>query len=84
MNIPKVLGTAYLIEQFWWLFFNYVLVLERIKKKEVSGEIAFNLISSFYVQMQEPTSRSTTTRASAFFAKFSGFYRHKIFEARSR
>ena len=34
--------------------------------------------------MQEPTSRSTTTRAFAFLAKFAGFYYHKIFEARSR
>ena len=29
-------------------------------KKKVSGEIAFELISLFHVQIQEPTSRSTT------------------------
>ena len=34
VNIPKVLGTAFFIEQFPWLLFNYVLVSERILKKE--------------------------------------------------
>ena len=34
VNFPKVLETAFFIEQFWWLFFNYVLVSERIFKKE--------------------------------------------------
>ena len=33
MNIPNVLGTAFFIEQFRWLFFNYVLESERILKK---------------------------------------------------
>ena len=83
MNIPKVLGTAFSIEQFRWLFFNYVLVSEFLKKK-VSGEIAFDSISLFHVQIQEPTSRSTTTRAFVFLAKFVEFYYHKIFEERSR
>ena len=50
-------------------------------KKEVSGEIAFDLISLFHVQIQEPTRSSTTTRAFVFPAKF---YYHKIFETRSR
>ena len=52
-------------------------------KKKVSGEIAFELISLFHVQIQEPTSRSTTTRAFVFLAKFAEFYYHKIFETRS-
>ena len=64
------------IEQFRWLFFNYILVSE-FKKKKVSGEIAFDLISLFHVQIQQPTSRSTTTRAFAFLAKFAGFY-HEV------
>ena len=34
VNIPNVLGTAFFIEQFQWLFFNYVLISERILKKE--------------------------------------------------
>ena len=34
VNIPNVLGTAFFIEQFRGLFFNYVLVSERIFKKE--------------------------------------------------
>ena len=49
--------------------------------KEVSGEIACHLISLFYVQMQEPTRSSITTRAFVFPAKF---YCHKIFETGSR
>ena len=52
-------------------------------KKKVSGEIAFDLISLFHVQIQEPASRSTTTRAFVFLAKFAEFYYHKIFETRS-
>ena len=35
------------------------------------SEIAFNLIGLFHhVQIQEPTNRSTATRAFAFLAKF--------------
>ena len=51
---------------------------------KVSGEIAFELISLFHVQIQEPTSRSTTTTAYVFLAKFAEFYYDKIFETRSR
>ena len=46
--------------------------------------MVFALISLFHVQTQEPTSRSTTTRAFAFFAKFPEFYYQIIFEARSQ
>ena len=81
MEVKKSLETAFFIEQFRWLFFNYVLVSDRIFKKE-SGEIAFDLTSLFHVQIQEPTSRSTTTRAFVFLAKFAEFYYHKIFEGR--
>ena len=49
-------------------------------KNKVSGEIAFELISFFHVQIQEPTSRSTTTRAFDFVEKFMD---GKIFETRS-
>ena len=80
MSIPKVLGTIFIIEQLWWLLLNYVLVSERIFKKKVTGEIAFDLISLFHVQMQEPTRSSTTTGAFVFPAKS---YYHKIFETRS-
>ena len=38
--------------------------------KKVNGEIAFALISLFHVQIQEPASRSTTTTAFVFLAKF--------------
>ena len=53
-------------------------------KKKVSGEIALELISLFHVQIQEPTSRSTTTRAFVFLANFAEFYYREIFETRSR
>ena len=52
-------------------------------KKKVSGEIAFELISLFHVLVQEPASRSTTTRAFVFLTKFAEFYYHKIFETGS-
>ena len=60
---------------------NYVLISERIKKKKVSEEIAFDLISLFRVQVQEPIRSSTTTRAFVFPAKS---HYLKIFETRSR
>ena len=84
MNIPKVLATAFFMEQLWWLLLNYVLVSERIFKKKVGREVAFELISLFQVQIQEPKSMSTTTRAFVFLANFIEFYYHKIFETRSR
>ena len=46
-------------------------------KKKVSGEIAFDLISLFHVQIQEPTRSSTKARAFVFPAKF---HYHKMFE----
>ena len=55
MNIQKVLGAAFFIEQLWWMLLNYVLV-------SGSGEIAFDLISLLDVQIHELKSRSTTTR----------------------
>ena len=59
-------------------------IRKEFSKKKVSGEIAFELISLFHVQIQEPTSRSTTTGAFAILAKFAEFYDHKIFEIRTR
>ena len=57
------------MEQFRWLLINYVLVSERILKKE-NGKIAFDLISLSHVKIQEPTSRSATTRVFVFLAKY--------------
>ena len=51
-------------------------------KRQVIGEVAFDLISFFHVQIQQPKSRSTTTRAFVFLAKFAEFFYHKIFEKR--
>ena len=78
MNTPYVLTTAFFTEELWWLLLNHALVSEFLKKK-VSREIAFELISFFHVQIQEPTSMSTTTRPFVFLAKFLEFYYHKIF-----
>ena len=39
-------------------------------KKKVSGEIAFDLISLFHVQIQEPKRSSNTTRAFVFLQNF--------------
>ena len=80
MSIPKVLGTIFFNRTMTGAAFELCLVSERISKKKVTGEIAFDLISLFHVQMQEPTRSSTTTRAFVFPAKI--FY-HKIFETRS-
>ena len=81
MSIPKVLGTISFTEQIWWLLLNYVLLSERICKKKVSGEIASDVITLFYLQIQEPTRLSSTTIAFVFPAKF---YYHKIFEFETR
>ena len=59
MNIQKVSGAAFFIEQLWWMLLNYVLV-------SGSGEITFDLISLLDVQIQELKSRSTTTRNMSF------------------
>ena len=55
-------------------------IREEFLKKKISEEIAFELISLFHVQIQEPTSKSSTTKAFVFLAKFAEFYYHKIFE----
>ena len=68
MHITKVLGTASFIEQFWWLLL--ASVRKEFLKKKVNDEIAFGLISLFHVQIQEPASRSTATKAFAFLVKF--------------
>ena len=53
--IPKVLGTAFLIELLWWLLINEILVSEKnFLKKKISGELTFALICLFHVQIQEP------------------------------
>ena len=49
-------------------------IRKELKKKKVSGEIVFELISLFHVQIQEPIIRPTTTRAFLFLAKFAEFY----------
>ena len=63
--------------------FELCFSIKEFLKKKVSTEITFELISFFHVQIQEPTSMSTTTRSLVFLAKFLEFYYHKIFETRS-
>ena len=62
----------------------YFSIRKDFSKKKVSGDIAFELISQFHVQIQDPTRRSTTMRALVFLAKFAEFNYHKIFETRNR
>ena len=57
-----------ILQQSWRSEFS-VLVSERILKKKVSGEIAFDLISLFHVFIQDPRRSSTTMRAFAFPSK---------------
>ena len=52
---------------------NYVLVSDRIFKKESQWRDYIDLISMFHVQIQEPTRRSATTRALVSLAKFAEF-----------
>ena len=58
-------------------------IRKEFKKKTASEEIAFALISLFHVQIKEPASKSTATRAFVFFEKFAKFYYHKIFKVRN-
>ena len=59
-------------------------IRKEFKKKKVSGDIAFGLISLFHVQIHESTGRSATTTEFVFLTKFAEFYYHKIFETRYR
>ena len=83
VNIPKNFKNNFFyrttpVDAFeWWS------IRKEFLKKKVSGEITFDIITLFNVQIQEPMSRSPTTRAYVFLAKFVEFYYHKIFETRS-
>ena len=80
----KSFRDSFFKEQLLCLLLNHVLVLRKVvKEKKVSGEIAFALISLFHIQIQKPTSRSTTLTAFVYLAKFAEFYFHKKSETRS-
>ena len=83
-NIPKVLATVFYGTTPVAAFELCFSIRKNFFKKKVSWEIAFELNSLFHVQIQEPKSMSTTTRAFVFLAKFLKFYYRKIFETRSR
>ena len=51
MSTPKVLGTIFFNRTMTVAAFELCLVSERIFKKKVTGEIAFDLISLFHVQI---------------------------------
>ena len=57
-------------------------IRKKFKIKKVSAEIAYALISLFYVKIQQLAKRSTTMRAFVFLASFAEFHYHKIFETR--
>ena len=80
----SLLKRDYNTSVFLWIFQNYfwskfLYQKKNFKRKKVSGEIAFVLITLFHVQIQEAAKRSTTTRAVVFHAKFAEFYYHKTF-----
>ena len=84
MNIPKVLGAAFLIEQLQWLLLNYILVFRKeFKEKKVGREIVSALFSLVHVQIQKAAGRSTTLTKFVFLAKFAEFYYYKKFETRN-
>ena len=83
VNIPEVLGTAFL-RTISVVAFELSLVLEKNFKKKVRGEIAIALINLSQVQIQDPASASITTKEFVFLEKCAEFYCHKIFEAISR
>ena len=84
MNIPQVLGTVFFYRTTTAAGFELCFSIRKeFLKMKVSQEIALELIGLFCVQIQEPTSRSTTTTAFVFLAKFAEFYYHKIFETKS-
>ena len=56
------------------------IIRKEFLKKKVSVQNAFDLISVFHVQIQQPKSISTTTTAFVFLGKFAESYYHKIFE----
>ena len=48
VNVPKVLGTAFFIEQLWWLLLNYVLVSERnFQKRKLVERLPLNKSACF-------------------------------------
>ena len=76
VNISKVLGAAFYTE-LWHLLLKINFSIRKdflLKKKEWKDCLCFNL---FHIQIQEPTSRSPTTRAFAFLTTFTEFYYHK-------
>ena len=58
-------------------------IRKELKKKKKVSEIDSTLISLFHVQIQEPASSSTTTKAFVFLANFADIYHHKIFKTRN-
>ena len=48
VHTPKFFGTAFFIEQLWWLLLKYVLVPGKNIYKNINGEIAFALIGLFH------------------------------------
>ena len=70
MNIPKVLGTAF--------FYRTTLVAAFEFCFSIRKEFLKKNVKLFNVQLQEPTSRLTSTRGFVFHAKFAEFYYQKI------
>ena len=71
MHVPKVLETNFFYRTILRAAFEVSFSIRKVfLKQKVNGETAFALMNLFYVQIQEPARRPTTTRAFVFLAKF--------------
>ena len=74
VNISKVLGTTFFYRTTPVAAFEFCFSIRKeFLKKKVSGEIAFDLISLFHVQIQGSTGRSTTMREFVFLENLLNF-----------
>ena len=80
VHIPKILGTAFFIEQLWWLLLKSVLVSEKdFLKKKINGEILFKwLVSYTHIRAYKHVNCHKSICLSC------KTYYHKIFETRSQ
>ena len=70
MHIPKTFRDCFFYRTTLATFEVSFSIRKKILKKKVNREIAFALISLLHVQIQEPASRSITTRMFVFLGKF--------------
>ena len=71
MRVPKVLGTNFFYRTTLRAAFEVSFIIRKVfLKQKDNWETAFALMNLFYVQIQQPARRWTTTRVFVFLAKF--------------